>query len=102
MTPTLVSNWREKIIFSDNGPQPYVLVENEKIKAVLVGLEPGQKLPPHPAPDGVYQFLEGAGWMIVDEQRLRVQAGSIVSVPSGAKRGIEAETRLVFVGVRLP
>lgn len=102
MTPTLVSNWREKIIFSPNGPQPFVLVENERIKSVLVGLEPGQVLPLHPGPDGVYQFLEGAGWMLVDEQRLRVQAGSLVVVPDGAKRGVEAETRLAFVGVRLP
>jgi len=102
MTATLVSNWREKITFSPNGPQPFVLVENERIKAVLVGLEPGQKLPPHPGPDGVYQFLDGAGWMTVDDERLRVQAGSIVVVPPGAKRGIEAETRLAFVGVRLP
>jgi quercetin dioxygenase-like cupin family protein len=102
MTITLVSNWREKIMFSPNGPQPFVLVENERIKSVLVGLEPGQKLPPHPASDGVYQFLDGAGWMMVDDERLRVQAGSIVVVPPGAKRGIEAETRLAFVGVRLP
>ncbi len=100
MTPKLVSNWRDRVIFSSEGPQPYVLVENAKLKSVLVGLEPGQKLPPHPAADGVYQFLEGTGWMIVDDQRLRIQAGAIVVVPDGAKRGIEAESRLVFIGVR--
>ena len=102
MTPTLVLDWRERIVFSANGPQPFVLVENAKIKSVLVGLEPGQVLPPHPAPDGIYQFLEGSGWMIVDDQRLRIQAGSIVAVPDGAKRGVQAETRLAFIGVRLP
>ena len=96
-----ISNWRDQVIYSANGPQPYVLVENERIKSVLVGLEPGQKLPPHPAPDGIYQFLEGTGWMMVDDQQLRVQPGTIVIVPDGAKRGIEAETRLAFLGVRL-
>ena len=100
MEPKLVSNWRDRVIFSPEGPQPYVLVENAKLKSVLVGLEPGQKLPPHPAADGVYQFLQGTGWMIVDDERLHVQAGAVIVVPDGAKRGIEAETRLVFLGVR--
>ncbi|MBI5029532.1 MAG: cupin domain-containing protein [Chloroflexi bacterium] len=102
MIANLISNWRDHVIFSANGPQPFVLVENERIKSVLVGLEPGQKLPPHPAPDGVYQFLEGTGWMMVDDERLRVQPGAVVVVPDGAKRGIEAETRLAFIGVRVP
>ena len=102
MTALLIPDWKEKVVFSTEGPQPFVLVETPKLKSVLVGLEPGQKLPPHPAPDGVYYFLQGTGWMIVDDQRLRVQAGTIVVVPDGAKRSIEAESRLAFIGSRVP
>ncbi len=102
MTAQFVSNWRDQVIFSSASPQPRVLIETAKLKAVLVGLEPGQKLPPHPAAEAVYQFLQGTGWMIVDDQRWQVQAGAVVVVPDGAKRGIEAETRLAFIGARVP
>ncbi len=102
MTPLLVPNWREKIVFSAEGPQPQILVETDKLKSVLVGLEPGQKLPPHPGSVGVYHFLEGTGWMIVDDARFPVKAGATMVVPADAKRGIEAVTRLAFIGVRVP
>ena len=93
-------NWKDKVVFSKEGPQPQTLIENEKFKVVLVGLEPGQRLPPHPAPAGVYSFLDGKGWMTVDSERYAVSAGAIVVAPENAKRGIEAETRLAFIGVR--
>jgi quercetin dioxygenase-like cupin family protein len=96
-----VPDWREKVVYSAGGPQPQVLLENEQMRVVLVGLEPGQKLPPHPAPLGVYHFLDGSGWMRVDDQRIAVAAGATVIAPAGAARGIEAQTRLAFLGTRL-
>jgi quercetin dioxygenase-like cupin family protein len=100
MNTRLVSNWRDQVVYSPDGPQPHILVETEKLKSVLVGLEPGQKLPPHPAGEAVYHFLQGTGWMIVDDQRLQVQPGTVVVVPEGSRRGVEAESRLAFIGVR--
>jgi quercetin dioxygenase-like cupin family protein len=100
MEPLVCRDWQERVSFSAAGPQPYIFAETDKIKVVLVGLEPGQKLPPHPAPQGVYHFLAGNGWMIVDGQRVAVAAGSTVVVPNGASRGVEAETRLAFIGSR--
>ncbi len=100
MSEEMLFQWQDKVVYSKESPQPCVLIENEKMKVVLVGLEPGQKLPPHPAPVGVYHFLEGKGWMIVDGERYTVSAGVIVVAPEGAKRGVEAETRLAFIGVR--
>jgi hypothetical protein len=40
--------------------------------------------------------------MIVGEERFVVHAGATVIVPDGATRGIEAETQLAFLAVRLP
>ena len=96
----LYPDWQEIITFSADGPQPQKLLETETLTTVLVGLEAGQKLPPHPAPAATYHFLAGSGWMIVEGERLAVQPGATVVVPAGATRGVEAETRLAFLGTR--
>ena len=86
--------------FSADGPKPQKLLETETLTTVLIGLEAGQKIPPHPAPAAAYHFLEGSGWVIVDDSRLAVQPGATVVVPDGASRSVEAETQLAFLGVR--
>ncbi len=97
----LYPDWREIIAFSADGPNPQKLLETETLTTVLVGLEAGQKIPPHPASVATYHFLEGSGWMIVDGERLAVQPGATVVIPDGAtSRGVEAETRLAFLGTR--
>lgn len=99
--PTVVyPDYRAAVRYGTDGPQSQVWLETPTLRAVLVGLEPGQALPPHPGPAGVYHFLEGSGWMTVADERHAVQAGATVVVPDGARRGIQAETRLAFLGVR--
>jgi len=94
-------NWKEKVTFSSEGPSPQILLENEKVKVVLAGLREGQSIPPHPETQGVFQCLEGTGWMTVDRERIPFNAGATVIVPAGASRGIEAETQLAFLAVRV-
>ena len=94
-------NWQEKVVFSPEGPQPQILVENNKLKAIIAGLEAGQKIPSHPEALAVYHFLEGTGWMTVDDERYPVSTGATVITPAGAKRGVEAEIRLVFLATRI-
>ncbi len=101
MKPMLYPNWQEKVVFSPEGPQPQILVENEKLKVIIAGLEVGQKIPQHPDGLAVYHFLEGTGWMIVDDERYPIRSGATVITPEGAKRGIEAESRLVFLASRI-
>ena len=98
MKPILIADWKEKVVFSADGPKPQPLVVTDRLKAVLVGLEPGQKIPAHAAPLAVYHFLEGTGWMLVDGERLLVQTGATVVVPEGVVRGVEADTQLAFLG----
>jgi ferredoxin len=100
MTPRFYSDWQTQARFSAAGPQPNVLVEGEHLKVIIGGLEAGQKIPQHPEAAAMYYFLEGTGWMSVDDQRFAVQPGAIVITPAGAKRGLEAETRLAFVASR--
>ncbi len=92
---------REKVTFSPAGPRPEVLLERGKLKALVAGLEPGQKIPPHPEALAMYYFVEGTGWMIVGGERFPVTAGTTIFAEQGAVRGMEAETRLVFLAVRV-
>jgi copper chaperone CopZ/quercetin dioxygenase-like cupin family protein len=90
--------WQEIIRYSADGPQHQKLMETDDYKAVLVGLEADQKIPPHPAAAATYHFLDGTGAMVVDGERLGVSPGATIVVPAGIPRGVEADTRLAFLG----
>ncbi|MCP4357008.1 MAG: cupin domain-containing protein [Chloroflexi bacterium] len=98
---TLYPNWQEKVVYSADGPQPQILMVNDKVKILIAGLEPGQKIPEHAEATAMYHFLEGDGWILVDGERLAVSAGATVVMPEGAVRGMEAETRLAFLATRI-
>ncbi len=97
----LYPNWKDIIAYGDDGPETQILMANDKVKMILAGLEAGQKIPNHPEAQALYHFLEGNGWMIVDGERLPVSPGATVVMPEGAVRGMEAETRLAFIAVRI-
>lgn len=92
---------KEKAIFSPDGPQPQSLYTEGTLKVMIAGLEAGQSIPVHPEGLAIYTFLEGKGWMVVDGDRLSVSPGAMVITPAGAKRGIESESRLIFMAARL-
>jgi quercetin dioxygenase-like cupin family protein len=94
-------DWKEHVVYAADGPRPQVLLENEKIKVVVAGLEAGQQIPEHPEAVGLYHFLEGEGVMVVDGKRLAVRQGGTVITPPGAVRGMEAKTRLAFLAARV-
>lgn len=98
---TLYADWREKVVYSTEGPQPQPLMADEKVKIIVAGLEPGQTIPPHPEAAAMYHILEGSGWMLVDDERLPVTTGATVVMPAGTVRGVEADTRLAFLAVRI-
>jgi quercetin dioxygenase-like cupin family protein len=89
---------KSKAIFAADGPKPQFLVDTPKFKALVVGLDAGQQIPLHPAEAAMYHFLEGEGLMTVDNETFVIKPGVTVITPSGAKRGINAKTHLVFIG----
>lgn len=91
---------RSKAVFSTNGPNPQFLIDTPQFKALVVGLEAGGHIPVHPGEAAAYHFLEGEGQMTVDEETFEVKPGVTVIAPSGAKRGMNARTRLVFLGTK--
>lgn len=101
MQATYFPDWQEKVTFSTGGPKPQILIENDKLKVIIGSLKAGQIIPAHPEALAVYHFLEGVGWMTVDDERYEVKSGATVITPQGAIRGIEAKTQLVFLAVRI-
>ena len=95
-------HWKNLVVYSSKGMQPHVLVETENYKSVVAGMAAGNSMPTHVEGSAIFHFLEGSGKMVVAEETLSVQEGATVYVPNGAKRGIEAETQLAFLAVRLP
>jgi len=94
-------NWQDKVIFPPRGAQPVFLEDTDKYTVILGGIEAGQKIPFHPEAKGIYYILEGSGVMTVNEEKFDLTAGSIIITPDGAKRGIDAETRLAFMAVKI-
>ena len=87
-----------KAVFAADGPKPQFLIDTPQFKALVVGLNAGQQIPVHPGEAAMYHFLEGEGLMTVDDETFAVKPGVTVITPSGAKRGMNARTRLVFLG----
>ena len=85
-------------VFAADGPKPQFLLDAPYFKALVVGLEAGQQLPIHPAEVAMYHFIEGEGLMTVDDETFAIKPGVTVIAPSGSKRGINAKTRVIFLG----
>jgi quercetin dioxygenase-like cupin family protein len=96
-----VPDWRQHVRYSNDGPEMTILDEGHGHKALLAGLEPNGRIPPHPERLGVYHVLDGTGLMTVDGKRYPLSAGVTVIAPEGSARGFEAETRLAFLAVRV-
>lgn len=94
-------DWKSQLAFSPDGPQQQPLYVDEQFKVLLAGLEPGQAIPQHPEGRSVYHFLEGNGVMMVDGEAVEVGPGSILVMPAGSVRGLQAKTRLVFLAARV-
>jgi quercetin dioxygenase-like cupin family protein len=90
----------ELAVFDGDGPRPQFLLDSKKLKALVVGLEPGQQIPAHPEALAVYHFLAGDGVMTVDGAAFAVAPGTTIISPAGATRGIRATSRLTFLAAK--
>ena len=89
---------KAKAVFAADGPKPQFLIDTPNFKALAVGLEAGGQIPAHPGEAAMYHFLEGTGLMTVGDEAFEIKPGVTVVVPSGMKRGMNAKTRVVFLG----
>ncbi len=100
-TSIYVPDWRGLIRHTTTGPEPTILHNGPGFRALLAGIEAGGRIPTHPEGLGLYHVLEGTGTMTVDGTPYALSAGVTVIAPDGSTRGIEADTRLSFIAVRV-
>ena len=97
---------REHLEFSSIKQTRKKLIASENLVAELVCYEPGQATVAHlhPRQDEMFYVIEGAGTIVVDQEEVRVSAGSIVFVPAGVRHGIGADagSRLALMFVKGP
>jgi mannose-6-phosphate isomerase-like protein (cupin superfamily) len=98
MSDIYFADTKSKAVFSAEGPKPQFLFDTLQFKALVVGLEAGGQIPVHPSEAAMYHFLEGEGLMTVDDEAFAIKPGVTVVVPSGGRRGMNAKTRVVFLG----
>lgn len=91
-------DWRAVVHPGAEGPDVTLLHRSQTLKVVLVGLAPGQALPPHPGAAACFHILDGDGAVLVGDDLVEVSTGSTVVVPDGAQRSVQARTALVFLG----
>jgi quercetin dioxygenase-like cupin family protein len=97
MSEVYFSDVKSKAVFSAQGTKPQFLIDTPNFKALVVGLEAGQQIPPHPGGAAMYHFLEGEGLMTVGEETFAIKPGATIVAPNGVKRGMNAKTRVVFL-----
>ena len=89
---------KAKAVFATDGLKPQFLIDTPNFKALVVGLEVGGQIPVHPGEAAMYHFLEGTGLMTVGDEVFEIKQGVTIVVSSGVKRGMNAKTRVVFLG----
>lgn len=91
---------KSKVGVAADGPKPQFLMDTPQFKALVVGLEAGGQISVHPGEAAMYYFLKGTGLMTVSEESFEIKSGVAVLVPGGERRGMNAKTRVIFLGFK--
>jgi quercetin dioxygenase-like cupin family protein len=87
--------------FSDTGPVKKDLMKTAGSNIVLVCLEAGQVIPPHPEPYAVvFVVLQGEGVITSGVTENPVKPQHLVSVRKDENRGIRCNQRMILLGIR--
>jgi quercetin dioxygenase-like cupin family protein len=87
--------------FSATGPVKKDLLKTAGSNIVLVCLESGQVIPPHPEPYAVvFVVLQGEGIITSGSVENPVKPLHLVSVKKDENRGIRCNQRMVLLGIR--
>jgi quercetin dioxygenase-like cupin family protein len=87
--------------FSATAPVKKDLMKTAGSNIVLVCLEAGQVIPPHPEPYAVvFVILQGEGTITSGTIEHPVKPLHLVSVKKDENRGIRCDKRMVILGIR--
>lgn len=94
-------NLQNFVEYSPDNPVKKDLLKTAGSNIVLVCLETGQVIPPHPEPYAVvFVVLKGEGVITAGTTEHPVQPMYLVSVGKDENRGIRCDKRLLILGIR--
>lgn len=100
---TVIKSYKESIAFTPSKFNPVALAQSDRLRVLLVNLEPGQFIPiHHPSVDMTLLVLEGKGLVAAGDTETEVGPGAVVFVKGGEARGIKAQSRFVALHVVSP
>ena len=103
MGTKLIPSYAQVLSFRPEHFNPVPLAESERVKVLLVCLEPGQFIPVHqPGVDLALVVLEGQGQIVAGNREESIGPGAIAFAPAGETRGLKAETRLIALHIVAP
>ncbi|HEV2281834.1 MAG TPA: cupin domain-containing protein [bacterium] len=99
----LMSSYRTAVAFKPEHFNPVPVAQGDRVKVLLVCLEPGQFIPVHrPEVDLTIAVLEGEGTLALGDREEAIGPGTVAFAPAGTARGLRAATRLVALNVVTP
>ena len=99
----LMSSYRTAVAFKPERFNPVPVAQSDRVKVLLVCLEPGQFIPVHrPGVDLTIAVLEGEGTLALGDREEAIGPGAVAFAPAGTARGLRAATRLVALNVVTP
>ncbi|MBE0524328.1 MAG: cupin domain-containing protein [Methanosarcinales archaeon] len=94
---------KELVEYSTTAPVKKDILSTEWFNVVLVCLEEGQEIQPHPEPYSVlFQVIDGEGTITVGTEKYDVKPNHIIFVPKNGIRGIRPHTHMSLLGIRQP
>jgi len=97
------TNLHSLIEYSRNERVKKDIIKTGWANVVLICLEKGQKILPHPEQYAVlFQVLDGEGTITIGATRYEVRRGHLVFSPKGGVRGISPRTRMSLLGMQEP
>ena len=94
---------RKLVTFSEKVHTKNVFFESGKIKAQVIGLEPGQAIPPcRMDHDVIFLVIEGEGRIIVDGEDEALTESTFVFVPMEKQtRSLQALTKMTVLAIQV-
>ena len=91
------------IQFSQKGHTKSVFFDSDRIKAQVMGFEPGQRIPPCKMDRDVAFFvISGKGRIVVDGEEKKIEKHSWIFVPKEIEsRSLQADTRMSVLAIQL-
>jgi quercetin dioxygenase-like cupin family protein len=74
------------------------IYQDDSIKTILFGFQPGQELSEHTASvPAILQFVKGKAEVILGEEKRSAQAGTWVRIPANLSHSIHAESETLML-----